>query len=663
MFIKVTSVQVVHGTALALMLVGVAGLVGWYADVHVLLTYGAQGTPLRYNAALAFAMLAAAMLLMVHSWSRLAVATTLVPASIGWLTVAQYVLGVDLGVDLLFFGGYSHAPRMSPNAAFAIAAAGTALIGLMFGGTHRLSVAAGAVTGAAVSAIGITAAFGYLVGLPTTYLWQGLTPLSPPGALGVSLLGAALMALAWSQSVHQEQPVPAWLPFPIGMLVTTTGVVMWQAVVAQEHSADQATRTSIHEVLPAAVLVVVTLLAVILAAMVFLYLRLLQQRRELTAAEQRAVREAALLQEVLNVLPVGVWVTDASGDIVKTNPAGVGIWSGAPRVGVDGYEEYKGWWPDTGVRLKSTEWALARAFLTGETVQNEMVDIEGFDGARKTTLNSAAPLREGDRIVGAVVAVQDITKRREAEKALERRTQDLARSNADLEQFAYIASHDLQEPLRMVASFTQLLARRYKGKLDQDADEYIAFVVDGALRMQRLLSDLLEYSRVGTRGRSLMRIQAGDAARDALANLALAIDEARAKVTVDPLPDVLADRAQLTQVFQNLVANALKFRADGRPPEIRISGISNGDQVQLTVSDNGIGIEQRHGERIFEIFRRLDTSGRYPGTGLGLAICKRIVARHGGVMWVESQPGVGSRFHFTVHAPGTQSLQLLEQTA
>jgi PAS domain S-box-containing protein len=291
--------------------------------------------------------------------------------------------------------------------------------------------------------------------------------------------------------------------------------------------------------------------------------------------------------------------------------------------------------------LRSAEDALAQKIGTGIELSGRRKDRTEFPIELMLS-----PLGEADGIL-VTAAIRDISVRKSAEADLLHKVEELKRSNEELGQFAYIASHDLQEPLRMVASYTQLLSRRYKGKLDTDADEFIAFAVDGATRMQRLIQDLLAYSRVGTKGRELLSTSSEGALRSALSNLRGAIEESGAEITHDPLPDVLADEMQLIQLFQNLVGNAIKYQNPGIP-KIHVGAMNGGKQYRFTVQDNGLGIDPQYFERIFGMFQRLHKRQEFAGTGIGLAICKKIVERHGGQISVESQPGVGSTFCFAL---------------
>src|SRR5215813_7645021 len=237
----------------------------------------------------------------------------------------------------------------------------------------------------------------------------------------------------------------------------------------------------------------------------------------------------------------------------------------------------------------------------------------------------------------------------ELERRVEERTAELRRSNEELQQFAYVASHDLQEPLRMVTNYVQLLAQRYQGQLDSEAQEFIGYAVEGAQRMKALIDDLLAYSRVNIRERLVVPTDSGAVLQQTLQNLHMQIAESGATVTADSLPKVSADRMQLGLLWQNLLSNALKFRGQ-EPPRVHVSARHQGNEWVFSVRDNGIGMEPRHTERIFQMFQRLHTRQEYPGTGIGLAICRKIVERHGGRIWVESEPGRGTTFFFTLPA-------------
>lgn len=371
----------------------------------------------------------------------------------------------------------------------------------------------------------------------------------------------------------------------------------------------------------------------------------------------RAAAEAAQkrFQRLLEAAPDAIVISDAAGHIVLVN-------SQTERLFGYARDEMVGQKIEILLPEQIRAWhAGQRAAYPRGRHNRPMEGIEELYGRRKDGSEfpaeislSPLDLDDGEFITSII---RDITERKTFEQQLKQQAEDLARSNADLQQFAYVASHDLQEPLRMVASYTQLLARRYKGKLDPDADEFVNFAVTGAIRMQELIQDLLAYSRVGTRGRRLAPTNCQVVVDNVIRDLQAAIVEAEAVVSHAELPVVVADATQLNQVFQNLIANAIKFRG-AEPPRVHVSAEPDGDFWRIAVRDNGIGIDPQYAERIFVIFQRLHAAHEYPGTGIGLAICKKIVERHGGRIWFESQPDEGSTFFFTLPNVGRTPIPL-----
>ncbi|MDD1678502.1 MAG: PAS domain S-box protein [Methanomicrobiales archaeon] len=319
---------------------------------------------------------------------------------------------------------------------------------------------------------------------------------------------------------------------------------------------------------------------------------------------------------------------------------------------------------DYGLEIRHRKGTVTPVLYNATVFRNESGEIAGvFAAARDITERKraeeallAAYNELDDRVKERTKDLQEANLRLEKEIAerkataeeLRKKTEELARSNLELQQFAYIASHDLQEPLRAISGFTELLEKRYKGKIDKKADRYIKFIVDGTNQMQQIIQDLLAYSRVQTRAYEFGPFDANRAFDQALLNLHKTIEDKKAFITRDPLPEIFADGTQITQLFQNLIGNGLKFQKPDNKPVIRASAAQKGDYWLFSVKDNGIGMEPRFADRIFKIFQRLHAKGEYEGTGIGLAICKRIVERHGGDIYVESAPGTGSIFYFTI---------------
>jgi PAS domain S-box-containing protein len=363
--------------------------------------------------------------------------------------------------------------------------------------------------------------------------------------------------------------------------------------------------------------------------------------RELHASE---ARKDAMLRSALD----GVAVMDHEGRIVDVNAA---------------TEQTFGWSRDDLIgrsvadvlvppRLREAhQRGLARHLETGAgPIANRRVELAGLrrDGGEFPIEIAITPIASGHGEPPLFIAyLRDISQRKAAEEALAHHVRALARSNADLEQFAYVASHDLQEPLRGVTGFASLLARRYKGRLDAQADEFITFIEQGATRTQALIRDLLEYSVVGNRDGARRRIEVKEAVERALTHLKPTIDATQAKIETGPLPAVVASELELTQVFQNLLSNALKFRGPD-PPRVEVGAERSDGLWHFRVRDHGIGLDPKFAERIFRLFQRLHGRDEYPGNGIGLAICKKIVESHGGRIWVESAPGAGATFHFTL---------------
>ena len=363
------------------------------------------------------------------------------------------------------------------------------------------------------------------------------------------------------------------------------------------------------------------------------------------ARERRSGGAAAALQRaILDSLQDGVVVYDEHDRIVFFNPAASEILGVGPETLATGVRTWQPLDAD-GRPVADEERPVAVTARTGEPCVGVDIGLRTTSGdVRWTTVSTRAlhaePGENGRHSV--VAAFTDITERREAQRALER-------TNEELAQFAYVASHDLSEPLRMVSSYLQLLRRRYHGQIDEDADEFIDFAVEGANRMRALIEDLLAYSRAG-RGAEPRPVDLGHVMADVLSSLAAAVADARAKVSVGAMPVVLGDRLALAQVLQNLVANALKFRS-GPSACVWVSAERELDGMwRVTIADDGIGIDPRHRERVFKMFQRLHDREAFEGTGIGLAICRKIVERQGGEIHIDGREGGGSVFSFTVPA-------------
>lgn len=381
-----------------------------------------------------------------------------------------------------------------------------------------------------------------------------------------------------------------------------------------------------------------------------LYTEKLKEVQENERIRENLRKQKRLLENILETLPVGVWITDETGKITHGNAAGQKIWGGAKYIAPDEFHEYIGWYYNSGRPIAPEEWAVSRAISRGETTINEILKIRCFDGiTQKIIFNSAVPIREKDgTIIGAVSVNQDITELKRSEELLKNTMLELERSNKDLEQFAYTVSHDLQEPIRLIRNYSQLIMRRYEKTFDENERIFFDFIDKNALRMQGFVTELLAYSRLNKTLPEFASIDCNYIITNVLSMLELLIEENHAIVKYDSLPIVKGNETLLQQLFQNLISNAIKFRSEQRHPEVYISCKKSEGNWIFSVKDNGIGIPQEFFGKIFIIFQQVHEKGKYAGSGIGLSTCKKIVEKHNGRIWVESDSGQGSTFYFSI---------------
>ena len=362
-----------------------------------------------------------------------------------------------------------------------------------------------------------------------------------------------------------------------------------------------------------------------------------------TTTRTQVETELGIVFDALKSAMVGVIIASLEGKINFVNPAFLNIFRYKDQNEVIGKNAAELFAPK-----KVRTFADLTAVIDNVKGDREEFNVHREDGSVFSVEVSCSNVSDkAGNIIGRMAFFVDVTERKQIKKKLKRTLADLKRSNTDLQQFAYVASHDLQEPLRMVASYTQLLEERYQDKLDTDAKEFIQFAVDGALRMQRLINDLLSYSLVGARQKPVKPTDCNSVLSQVIANLSVTIEQNNVIITNDDLPTVMADASQMQELFKNLVGNAIKFRSE-HAPRVHVSAKQNGNKWLFSVQDNGLGIDPQYNDKIFLIFQRLHSKEEYPGTGIGLAICKRIVERHGGKIWVDSNVGMGSTFYFTL---------------
>ena len=636
-------------------ILGTLAMIGWFMDIRSLASFVPGYIPIAPGAALAFILLGGAWYLYAHApsrwFTRIYVLVLVFSISlIALLNLIQFLTGANVGIEEYFTrevlaidpGTYGAGP-MSPIAAASFLLICAAMVLLLFAPEHR---AAGLTAGLAsvVVSVGLIVLLGYLYGTPQLY-GEGYRYVALPAGVMFVFLGTGLIAAAGPEHFPLRLLVG---PSIRALLMRSFLLVIFVVILIEGSFRGLFSLLGLTMALRAAMS---ALMAMAISSIVISQMsRVVGGAMDRTETERKRAEQAllkseqhyrSLFENMLDGFAYCKMLFDEHGrpiDFVylEVNSAFEKLTSLENVVGkkiteiIPGIKEL---YPEVFE-------IYGRVALTGMPEKFE-IDFKPLDAWFSISVYSM------EREYFAAV-FDNITKRKRAEDELKKRTEELARSNAELEQFIYIASHYLQEPLRTVSNFSQLLAKRYKDKLDAKADQFIGFIVDGTTRMQQMIDDLLEYSRVSTRTKPFEPTNCETVLDQALANVKDAVEESGALVTHDPLPTVMADASQMVQLFQNLLSNAIKFRKE--KPRIMVSAVQRGNEWLFSVKDNGIGIAPEFMEHIFKMFEHEHASAEYPGTGVGLAICKKIVERHGGRIWVESEIGKGSTFYFTIPA-------------
>ncbi len=656
--IYIRTVQVCSAITLIL---GTLAMIGWLMGIRSLASFVPGYIPIAPGAALAFILLGGAWYLYARAplrwFTRIYVLVSVLSISlIALLNLIQFLTGANVGIEVYFIrdvlaidpGTYGAGP-MSPIAAAAFLLICTATVLLLFAPGHRV---AGLSSGLAsvVVAVGLVVLLGYLYGTPQLY-GEGYRYVALPAGVMFVSLGIGLIAAAGPEHFPLLLLIG---PSIRALLMRSFLLVIFVVILIEGTFRNLFSRLGLTMGLRAALS---ALIAMAIASMVISQIsRVMGGAMDQAEAERKRTEQAllkselhyrSLFENMLDGFAYCKILFDDQGHPIDFVYLEVN--SAFERLtGLENVVGKKVTEIIPGIKESYPEVfeIYGRVALTGQPEKFE-IDFKPLRAWFSISVYST------EREYFAAV-FDNITERKRAEEELKKRTEELARSNAELEQFVYIASHYLQEPLRTVSNFSQLLAKRYKGELDAKADQFIDFIVDGTTRMQQMIDDLLEYSRISTRTKAFEPTDCETVLYQALDNEKVAIKESGAIVTHDPLPTVMADASQMVQLFQNLLGNAIKFRKE--KPRITVSAVQRRNEWLFSVKDNGIGIAPEFMEHIFKMFEREHASAEYPGTGVGLAICKKIVGRHGGRIWVESEQGKGSTFYFTIPAKRVESV-------
>ena len=654
-------IQLSRVAATICMVVGVVVLIGWTLDIDLLKSWSPNLIYTNTNMA-ASLLLAGVALWTLREGPRSKVQSycgyfcASIVLFIGALTLSETLFHWNLGIDQLLSAesrrsaGTLYPNRMGTTEAICLALAGCSLLlmDVRRGFDHRL----GQLLDLLVAVISLSGLWVFIFGYQLLYAYSSHPWIHLPAAIGLFVLSVGVLLArptrGWMRIFSEEAPGSLLLRRLVPASIIIPGVLAWFRLYGERAGLYG---TGVGEILFA------TAMTAGLILILYFTVKPVNRADALRKGAEEQIRKASqYTRSLIEASPDPLATISREGKITDVNHA-TEIVTGVARQQLIG-SDFSTYFTEPGAARKGYEQVFAQG-----SVQDYPLAIRHASGRITEVLYNATIYKDEAGKVQGVFAARDITKSKRAElEELARRAEELARSNAELQQFAYVASHELQEPLRMVASFTQLLAQRYQGKLGADADEFIGYAVGGARRMQVLVTDLLAYSRVGTRGKDVAAVDCEEVLQTVLGNLQKMLEESGGQVTHDPLPTIKGDQTQLWQVFQNLIGNALKFHGS-EPPRVHVSAQEIKGEWRFSVRDNGIGTDPQYAERIFLLFQRLHTHAEFPGTGMGLAISKKIVERHGGRIWVESEPGKGSTFYFSLPMKGVTHANELRASA
>lgn len=632
---------------------GLLVIVSWYAHWQIILQLVPDTAPMQYNTALCFVFSSVALFLATTPYRKIVFLLGSAVGLLTSLTLLEYLTGWDLKIDRMFFDPYfqtatAYPGRMSPLAAASFVFMGIGLVSLSTHWKWPRQLAVAGLSASVVLVIALVALAGFIFGIESAYGWGAYSSMALNTAMLFLLLSAGMLVLTWEMGRQNNFDFLRWLPI--------TGSVTLMAMVAFIAIGDMkglksATYWRKHTI------------QVIFTAQTLENQLVDLQRGMRGFVTLGDIESLAAFESTSNLIAGKL---DELGKQTGDNPAQqhrlkrfTSILKNLQSYDDQVIELYRQQGPEAvfkmdalgeGRRLFGAANDTLKEFVETEKKLLDLRDVSEETGYRNTErlLIVGCFMAALLLLLANYMASRELTKRQRAEAKLARQAEALRRSNFELQQFAYVASHDMREPLRTISGFAQILKEDYKDKLDGAAQETIGRIVDGANRLALIIDDLLVLSSISSQKKKHEKIGLEKPLQLALENLSVAIRERNAVVQHEPLPTLLMDHSQLVLLFQNLIGNAIKFCRD-RAPEIRVNAIQepSGDWV-ISIRDNGIGIDPKYFDKIFGIFQRLHSRTAYPGTGIGLAICKKIIERHGGRIWLESTPGVGTTFYFSL---------------